>query len=172
MFRTTRQIEAALQRMKMARRQSVLEGAVDLSKRRDWFVDSSITAANVSRTAGNQPILGIAGATITAGQMVYLDTATNTYKLAKADAAATSVVAGQCLDGGVSGRNIYINGPGVIGNPGFTSTAGTIYVLAADTAGAIAPWADLGTGNYTNVLFIGTATVVEWICKLGSVVHA
>ncbi len=148
------------------------DAKIDLSQRRAWFTDASITAGNVSWASGTRYIQGIAGTTITAGQMVYLDTSTNTYKLAKADAAATSVVAGQCIDGGVSGRPILINPPGAVGNPGFVSTAGTIYVLSAATAGAIAPWADLTTGNYVNVLFVGTATTVEWLCKLGSVVHA
>lgn len=136
------------------------------------MTDVSVTAASVNWVSGVRPIQGIAGATITAGQVVYLDTATNTYKLAKADAAATAVVAGICLDGGVAGRPIWIAPPGAVVNCGGTNAAGTIFVLAADNAGAFAAWADLATSNYVNVLFIGTGTNVELICKLGSVVHA
>ena len=75
------------------------------------MADISITAASVLWSSGVRPITGKAGATITAGQTVYLDTTTNTYKLADGDTDLESVVAGVCLDGGVSGRDIFVAPP-------------------------------------------------------------
>jgi hypothetical protein len=136
------------------------------------MADISITAASVLWSSGVRPITGKAGATITAGQTVYLDTTTNTYKLADGDTDLESVVAGVCLDGGVSGRDIFVAPPGAVIQIGATPVAGTIYVQSL-TPGGIAPWADLGTGDYVNVLFVGVASgVVELICKRGSTVHA
>jgi len=149
-----------------------LEGAVDLSKRRNWFADVAVTATSVTWVSGVRYITGIAGATITAGQVVYLDTSVNTYKLAKADAAATAVVAGIALDNTVSGRPMLIAPPGAVITPGGTNTAGTIFVLAADTAGAWCAWADITIGQYVNILFSGTAGNVKLICDLCSATHA
>lgn len=149
------------------------EQVIDLSKRREWFVDVSQTPANVLWVSGTREFQGVGGATVAAGQPVYLDTATNTYKLARATSATLAVVAGLSTDGTYSGRSGLFAPPGATINVGFTTTAGTIYCLSAAAAGGIAPWADLTTGNYVNVLFIGTGTAnVELICKLGSVVHA
>lgn len=153
-------------------RRSNLVHRVDLRKRRAWFVDATVTPANVKWSSGVRPNTVQAGATVAAGQVCYLDTATNTYKLAQATSATLAAAAGISIDGGVSGRDMFVAGPGSVINVGFTTTAGTIYVLSAGAAGGIAPWADLTTGNYVNVLFIGNGTaVVELICKLGTAVH-
>lgn len=148
------------------------EGAISLAKRRAWFVDATVTAANVIWSSGVRPATVKAGATITPGQVCYLDTTVNEHILADADTDTASVVSGISIDGGVDGRDMYLAIPGSVINVGFTTTAGTIYVLST-TAGGIAPWADLGTGDYVNVLFIGNGTaVVELICKRGTAVHA
>ena len=77
--------------------------------------DLSITAANVAPSSGAQYADGTAGATITAGQAVYLDTSANTYKLADCDAtAATAVIAGIALNGASSGQPIKIQTAGTI----------------------------------------------------------
>lgn len=149
------------------------EAAINLSRIRKWFADATVTVANVKWSSGVRPSNAQGGATITPGQVCYLDTTTNTQKLAQATSATLAVVSGICLDGGVSGRDIFIAGPGSVINVGFTTVAGTIYVLSAAAAGGIAPWADLTTGQYVNVLFIGNGTaLVELICKLGTAVHA
>jgi hypothetical protein len=49
------------------------------------MADISITAASVAASSAASKVTGVAGATITAGQVVYLDTTTNTYKLADAN---------------------------------------------------------------------------------------
>lgn len=150
--------------MKMARRLN-REAAIDLSQPRAWFVDLSVTANSVTWVSGVRPFVGKAGATITPGQPVYLDTTTNTYKLTDGDTDAESVCAGISLDGGVSGRDMLIAPPGAVINIGATVTLGTVYVCSL-TAGGIAPWADLSTGDYTTILFIGaTSNIVELICK-------
>lgn len=136
------------------------------------MTDISVTATQVTWVSGVRPIQGKAGATITPGQVVYLDENTNTYKLADANAAASAAVAGVCLDGGVSGRDIYVAPPGARINWGATLTAGTIYELS-ETAGGVAPSADIGMGVYVNVLCIGNGTAIaEIIAKLGEAVHA
>lgn len=130
------------------------------------------TAANVTWVSGTRPFVGKAGATIPAGAPVYLDTTTGEYLLADADTDAASVVAGVSISGGVDGRDMVIAPPGAVINWGATLTAGTIYVASA-TAGAVAPWADLGTGDYVNVLCIGAGSAnAEIIAKRGTAVHA
>lgn len=136
------------------------------------MTDLSITAASVTWVSGVRPFVGQGGATGTPGQPVYLDTTTNTYKLTDGDTDTESVCAGILIDSMVSGRPCLIAPPGAVIQIGATPVAGTIYVCSL-TAGGIAPWADLGTGDYVMVLFIGVASgVVELICKRGSTVHA
>jgi hypothetical protein len=119
----------------------------------------TITASQVLLTSG-QKILGIAGATITAGQSVYLDTATNTWKLAQADgtaAEAGSDGVGISLNGASSGQPVEVAGPGCIVQlgAGAAAAAGTVYIPGA-TAGDIAPTADVTTSGYfRTVLAIG-----------------
>ncbi len=148
------------------------EAAVNLAQSRAWFIDLSVTAASVTWVSGVRWATAMGGASGTAGQVVYLDSTTNTLKLADGDLDTESNVVGILLDTMVSGRPCIYAPPGAVIQIGATPTAGTIYVLSL-TAGGIAPWADISTGDYTNVLFIGVATgVVELICKRGSTVHA
>ena len=120
------------------------------------MADISVTAANVKKGSGATTITGTAGETITAGQVLYLDTADNEYKKADADASASAVAAGIALCGAADGQPIIIQTGGNI-NIGGTVTVGEIYVVSA-TAGGVAPEGDLTTGNYVTVLGIGTTT--------------
>jgi hypothetical protein len=63
------------------------------------MADLTITAASVLAGSGAKKVNGTAGATITAGQAVYLDSADNEYKLADNDSATAAVrtVAGIAL---------------------------------------------------------------------------
>jgi len=136
------------------------------------MADISQTAASVTWVSGVREIVGKGGGTGTPGQSVYLDTTTNTYKLADADTDIESVVAGILLDNMVSGRPCLIAPPGAVINWGATLTAGTIYVQST-TPGGVAPWADLAAGDYVNVLCIGAGTGnAEVIGKRGTAVHA
>src|SRR5262249_912833 len=117
----------------------------------------TITAANVVKIAGSQVAVGIAGATITAGQAVFADASTgNAIKLADADlSVAAAAAVGIALNGAASGQPVsYITGGGLTIGAG---TVGTVYVVGA-TAGAINPAADLTTGWNTTILGVCTSS--------------
>ena len=148
-------------RVQTARRAGA-EYAVDLSKRRAWAVDLSVTAANVLASSSAVKERGVAGATITAGQTLYIDTSdSNKLKLADCDSATAAVrnCAGIALNGAAAGQPVeyVIEDPSF--TPGGTLTVGTTYVLS-DTAGGIMPHADLESGDYPTVLFIATTTAL------------
>lgn len=121
------------------------------------MADITVTAANVQPGTGAEIDTRYRfGATVTAGQAVYLDTATNTWKLADADAsAATAVLGGVALNGGASGQPAAVLKGGNY-NPGGTVVAGTIYCLSAN-AGGICPAADLGSGDTVAILGVATS---------------
>lgn len=107
--------------------------------------------------AGAQTQWGTAGETITAGQVVYLDTATNTYKLADASALETAAAAGFALTGASSGQPVKILTSGPMTATGLT--AGEAYFLNA-TAGSIGLYADL-TGGTDYITYVGTASTTS-----------
>lgn len=117
------------------------------------MTDVSITAANVKPGANAIVAHGTAGATITAGQVVYLDTTSGKYKLADNDLAAAKTPTGIALNGASDGQPIAVQVSGDL-TAGGTLTAGTAYYLSA-TAGGICPVADLTTGD--NVAQLGLA---------------
>lgn len=148
------------------------EAPINLTRVRRWHVDATITATQVAWVRGVRPRTVRGGAAITAGQVVYKNTATNEHELADADTDTASEVAGVAISDGQDGRDMLIAPPGAVYNCGFTTTAGTIYVLST-TAGGIAPEADLASGDYVVVLFVGNGTaIVELIAKKGTAVHA
>lgn len=122
--------------------------------------DLSVTASAVLAGSGAQIEHGTAGASITAGQVVYFDSTTNTFKLADCDSATAAVRApyGIALHAAYSGQPLAVakSGP-VTFNAIFT--AGLAYYLSA-TAGGIAPVADLSTGAYPSVLGMAISTTV------------
>jgi hypothetical protein len=131
------------------------------------MADETVVAAEVLADSGTLSVDGTLGATVTAGQTVYLDTTTNTYKLADANASAlTAVTAGIALNGGVSGQPVKVAIAGTL-DPGFTVGVGEVYVQSA-TAGGIAPRADLTSGWYTVVLGMGiTASQMKLVGVIG-----
>lgn len=108
------------------------------------MVDLTITAASVAKGSNATVENGTAGATITAGQAVYLDSATGTYKLADSNGTGTREVRGIALHGASSGQPLQVQRAGDI-TIGATMVAGTAYYLSG-TAGGIAPVADLLAG--------------------------
>ena len=125
------------------------------------MADITVTAASVAQGAGAIVRQGTAGATVTAGQPVYIDTAdANQLKPADADLSALgSTVAGIALHGASDEQPLkYIESGGAF-VPGATLTQGEVYVLSG-TAGGIAPVADLGTGDYPVILFCANSTTV------------
>ena len=120
------------------------------------MADVSVTAASVAPGTDTQYADGFLGASVTAGQTVYLDTSTSTYKLADANASSTTAnAAGIAMNGGASGQPVKVAIGGSI-NPGFSVTTGSVYVLSA-TAGGIAPVADLASGHYPVIVGIGVS---------------
>lgn len=123
------------------------------------MADISITAANV--VAGSaKTVEGTAGATITAGQVLYLDSADNRYKLADCDSgtAAARTPAGIALNGASTGQPVEVLTKGAI-TIGGTVTAGVAYYLSPN-AGGICPVADLLTGDYPTIMGIATSASV------------
>jgi hypothetical protein len=124
------------------------------------MADLSITAANVVAGSGAKKVTGTAGATITAGQVVYFDSTTSTYKLADTDSATAAVrsPAGLALNGASANQPVAVltSGPVTIGA---TVAVGDVYYLSG-TAGGLAPFADVAAGDYPCIIGICTSTTV------------
>lgn len=122
--------------------------------------DLSITATSVVAGAGARSESGTAGATVTAGQTVYLDGTTDTYKLADCDSATAAVrsVVGIALNPAASGQPLKVHTRGPI-TIGATMTVGTTYYLSQNPGG-ICPIGDLSTGDYRTIIGIATSATV------------
>jgi hypothetical protein len=120
--------------------------------------DVTIIAASLVPGANAQVRQGVAGVAITAGQLVYIDTTTNTWKLTDANlsAAAADVdgIAGNTAGAGQALTVITADDDLTLGG---TTAKGTIYI-ASGTAGGIAPAADLVSGWYAIVVAVGKDT--------------
>lgn len=122
----------------------------------------SITAASVLQGADARVEHGIFGATITQGQVCYLDAATGKMKLADADGAAALKVA-RCiaLNAGSDGQPGTFQMSGDI-TIGATLTAGLPYFLSPDTPGGIALIADVAVGDdYVQIGIAESASVLH-----------
>lgn len=124
------------------------------------MADLTITAASVLAGAGAAITRGKAGATVTAGQAVYLDAADGEWKLADSDSATAAIrtPGGIALNGASDGQPLAVltSGPIIIGA---TLTAGVAYYLS-DTPGGICPVADLEVGDYPCIIGMATSTTV------------
>lgn len=124
------------------------------------MADVSITAANVVPGSDASYGTGTAGVALTAGQSIYLDTNTSTYKLAQANGTATVAGSGGvtiALSNAAAGQPVsyLLSGPVTIGG---TLVKAGVYVVSAANAGGIAPIADLGSGNYLSILGYASTT--------------
>jgi hypothetical protein len=124
------------------------------------MADLTVTPASV--IPGANAVIersGTAGATITAGQVVYFDDTTGKYKLADSDgAAALRSPRGFALNGASDGQPLAVHTKGKL-TIGATMTAGLAYYLSK-TAGGICPVADIASGGYATVLGIASSTTV------------
>ena len=127
------------------------------------MAELSVTPANVVATSTTRVARGTAGATITAGMPIYIDTAaSDVLKPCDADVLASSVCAGIALHGAASGQPIQY---AVSGDITFsTMTVGAVYFVSQTTAGSLCLDTDLLTGDYITV--IGVATTATNL-KLG-----
>lgn len=124
------------------------------------MADLTLTAANVLAGSNATTNLGTAGATITAGQVVYFDDTTKTYKLADTDSATAAVRSpvGIALNGASSGQPLMVLTGGDI-TLGEVLTAGTAYYLSGNPGG-ICPVADVAAGDYPVILGMAKSTSV------------
>lgn len=122
------------------------------------MVDLVITPSDVVPTGSSVIKHGYAGATIVAGQTVYLDASDNRYKLADTDDTDADVPAGIALNGASAGQPVAVCGGGDL-TLGTVLTAGTAYYLS-ETPGGIQPAADLGSGEAVAQLGIAKSTSV------------
>lgn len=113
------------------------------------------------------------GATITAGQPVYQDTADNEFKLADVNLSELAAnVQGVTITPGIDGGYGYIAISGAIVLVGTTMAVGETY-YAGPTAGEIIPDADLTTGDRVTRLGVASsATVLELSIEATGIVHA
>lgn len=124
------------------------------------MADLTVTAANVLPGANAQTVVGIAGVALTAGKSVFLDTTTNTWKLADNNSATVSerTSGGIALTGSAAGQPVVVQTGGDI-TIGATIAAGVAYYQSG-VAGGICPVADLTAGMQTQVIGIGKSTSV------------
>lgn len=128
-------------------------------------LDVTVTASSVLPGAGDIDRNGIGGMAITAGQLVYKDTAAGAtngqYLLADANAAGKQRIDGVALNSCLAqGQPLSVQRSGIY-TAGGTVVVGQVYVLSG-TAGGIAPVADLASGMTVCVFGVGlTATQIQ-----------
>lgn len=123
------------------------------------MADLSITAANCVPGTNARLEPGFAGETITAGMAVY-KASTGLWMKADSNSATAlaRVATGIAMCGSSAGQPIHAQKSGSL-TLGATMTAGVAYYLS-DTAGGICPVADVGSGEYSQVIGIATSTSV------------
>lgn len=122
------------------------------------MADITLTAVTPDLALDPNPVIvsGTAGGTIAAGQTVYFDAGTVTFKLGHAvTSAATATVVGIALNSAISGQPIEVMKKGVLTGSGLT--AGETYNQSGTLAGAIAPAADLTAASTWRNSIIGVA---------------
>ena len=119
----------------------------------------TITPADVIAAAGSSLGTGTSEGTITAGDVVYLNTSTSRYALADADVEATSVVAGIALNGASASQPFDFIKSGTL-TVGAQATTGLVYYLSP-TAGQFDD-AVPASSDYVTTLGIGlTSTTIS-----------
>ncbi len=124
------------------------------------MADLSITAANVKSSGGSKGKNGTAGAAVKAGELVYLEASSGTYKLASSNSGTAEARSpdGIALNNAAAGQPLRVHTEGPI-TIGATLTAGVAY-YASGTAGGICPVADLTTGHYPTIVGIAKSSSV------------
>ena len=126
------------------------------------MTDITITPASVIAGADASIDFGVAGQAITAGQVVYLETASNKLKLADNNATDIEVrtARGIALNGAADGQPIGVIRSGQV-TIGGTLLPNVAYYLS-DTPGGICAVADLAPGEYPTLLGMAkTATSLD-----------
>lgn len=122
------------------------------------MADITITAANVKVESGAviAPAPVQVGEAVTQGKVGYLDSATGKYMLAQSDGTAAQAAAA-----GIFVTPAATNGSAVLAKSGpmdlgATLVVGTTYVVS-QTAGGIAPIADVASGDFVTILGVAVA---------------
>ena len=119
----------------------------------------SITSANVVAAAGSSLGVGTSETTITAGDVVYLNTSTSQYALADSDLEPSAVVAGIALNGASASQPFDFIKSGTL-TVGSVATTGLVYYLS-NTAGQFDDAVTL-QADYVTTLGIGlTSTTIS-----------
>lgn len=123
------------------------------------MADLAVVSGSVEKVYGGEAT-GIAGATITAGQGCYRNPADGFLYPARADTQVHANLIGVALNGASAGQTVTLLRGGLQPaqvNLGVQGAVGTAYFVAADTAGAFAPFADLVSGNWVSFALIALA---------------
>jgi len=121
------------------------------------MADVSFTATSIKPGTNAQKQRGTAGATLTIGLAVYLDAATNTWKIAHCETSDTTAAAsGIALSEASSGQPVIVQTGGNLTTSAHLSLASPVYILSA--AGAICPAADLANNDYITIIGVATST--------------
>jgi hypothetical protein len=121
------------------------------------MADVTFTAASIKPAANAQTQEVTFGATITQGLFVYLDSTTNTVKLADVTTSvATAAVYGIALTSGAAGQPGVIQTGGNVTTSVHLSLASPVYILSA--SGKMCPAADLATNDYITIIGVATTT--------------
>jgi len=135
------------------------------------MADLIITAANVLEGTQARKQTGTAGATITQGDSVYVDTAGQLQAALKGVDSASAAAVGIALNSAEAGQPVTYQSGGEI-DVGATLAIGETYVVGA-AAGGIAPIADVIATEFSTILGIATAAGVLKMGVLQSgVAHA
>lgn len=121
------------------------------------MADVSQTPASVLKSSTGQQIIGVAGATILAGNLLYIDTAnSNVLKLADSNGSSpANSIAGMALCGASANQPVvYVGGDDAI-NVGAVLTAGATAYLSDTAGGLTVTYADILTGS--TVIQLGVA---------------
>lgn len=124
-----------------------------------FAADLSITTTSFVPGARADKRVGTAGASITIGQLLYFDSTAGTYKLADANASATtSAVVAIAGSAAASGQPVIV----ILEDDDLTlgatlSMSAPVYSVSG-TAGGIAPSADITTGWYPSAVIVAKST--------------
>ena len=120
------------------------------------MADVTVSTADVQAPSGVSAQSGYnAGEAIDAGEAIYLDSSTSTMKLSDADGSATSACIGIAVNSAATGQPVQWIKTGNTITLSSNFTIGQVYVVSG-TAGKIAPYSDLTTGDYVTILGVAT----------------
>lgn len=129
------------------------------------MADLVITAANVAKGTPSTTSTGTAGEAITQGQALYFNTDGKWWKAKANGTAVQAKVGGVALNAASAGQPVVVQTSGQI-TIGATMTKGVLYYASPTAAGGIAPFADLGAGNYTTVLGFALSTTIMVVAPI------